>query len=237
MPIKSALPSLAILLIFTPFLPGEVGPLGCATNVSVTPTLRAEGYAQPIGDITLICTGGTAVALGATLPLVNIQVSLNTAITNRLYANSFSNAWSEALLIVDEPGSGLAGVSATQRACNDTTGLCLITGTGDGQGTYDGSAARPNIFQGIVSGNSVTFYNIPVDPPQVTGRARVFRITNIRANATCAFRRVRHRSHSRYCVHLYLRRHFAAYIEPHAYRRVRAIRIGIHPADAGQLWR
>jgi len=40
-----------------------------------------------------------------------------------------------------------------------------------------------NIFQGIVSGNSVTFIGIPIDPPGTTG-SRLFRFTNIRANAT-----------------------------------------------------
>src|ERR1700693_1105881 len=36
------------------------GAFTCATtNASVTPTLRAEGYTEAVGDIVLICAGGT----------------------------------------------------------------------------------------------------------------------------------------------------------------------------------
>src|ERR1700724_2693343 len=77
----------------------------CATNVSVTPTLRAEGYTEETGDITISCTGGTAPALGSVIPTVNITVFLNTAVTSRLLPQtSVSNNISEALLLIDEPG-------------------------------------------------------------------------------------------------------------------------------------
>jgi hypothetical protein len=42
--------------------------------------------------------------------------------------------------------------------------------------------AAPNVFQGIVSGNQVTFQGIPVLAPVTSGQQRVFRITNVRAN-------------------------------------------------------
>jgi len=42
--------------------------------------------------------------------------------------------------------------------------------------------AAPNVYQGVVSGNQVTFYGVPVVPPGTSG-ARVFRITNLRVNA------------------------------------------------------
>lgn len=45
------------------------------------------------------------------------------------------------------------------------------------------SSAGANVFQGVVSGNAVTFFGIPVMPPTSVGDSRVFRITNIRANA------------------------------------------------------
>jgi uncharacterized repeat protein (TIGR01451 family) len=113
------------------------------------------------------------------VPSVNITVFLNTAITSRLY----SNGWSEALLLVNEPGSGLGGTTNTQLACADPNGICLTTATGTGAGDYDGTTGRPNLFQGVVAGNAVTFSAIPVDPPGA-GKALVFRIVNIRANAT-----------------------------------------------------
>jgi len=43
-------------------------------------------------------------------------------------------------------------------------------------------AVGPNVFQGIVTGNQVNFYGIPVVPPGTTGN-RVYRITNVRVNA------------------------------------------------------
>jgi len=108
----------------------------------------------------------------------DIQIALNTAVTSRVYPGGLS----EALLIVDEPNSGLPGVSNTQLACADPAGRCSLTGTGTGAGTYSGSTGRPNIFPGTVSGNFVTFFGIPIDPPGASG-TRVFRFTNIRINA------------------------------------------------------
>jgi hypothetical protein len=45
-----------------------------------------------------------------------------------------------------------------------------------------GSTPAKNVYQGVVSGNSVTFFGVPVLPPTTTG-SRVFRITNVRVNA------------------------------------------------------
>jgi hypothetical protein len=55
---------------------------------------------------------------------------------------------------------------------------CSSTGT-----TGCVSVTNPNVFQGVVSGNSVTFVGIPIDPPGTQGQ-RIYRITNVRANAT-----------------------------------------------------
>jgi len=182
--------------------------LTCATNVSVTPTLRAEGYTEQTGDITLTCTGGANLPVGTQIPAVNFQIFLNTAVTSRLLpiSGGASNA-SEALLLIDEPGSGLAsftgtgntfGPNATQNVCsNPSTGCLEVVGSvtptnGPSAGlpvavaldAVGGTTQGRNVFQGIVSGNSVTFFGIPVLPPVTAGAARVYRITNIRANAT-----------------------------------------------------
>src|SRR5690348_9373996 len=100
------------------------GPLLCNTSVSTVPTLRGEGYAEQVGDITLSCTGGTAPALGASIPQVNISIFYNTSVTSRLLPQpAVSNSLSEALLIIDEPGSGLLasvpnfGPAAPQNLC------------------------------------------------------------------------------------------------------------------------
>ena len=158
---------------------GGSTPDGCSANVPVTPFARAEGLTERVGDITLLCVGGTPTALGAPVPTVSLTLFLNAQITSRLY----SNGWSEVELIVDEPNSGLQGTSNTDSACADANGICTITGTGTGVGTYDGSTGRPNVFLGQVSGNTVTFASIPFDPPGAS-RARAFRIVNLRVNGT-----------------------------------------------------
>ena len=192
--------------------------LTCATNVSVTPTLRAEGYTEQTGDITLTCSGGANQAVGSQIPAVNIQIFLNTAVTSRLLptgniTGGSSNA-SEALLLIDEPGSGLAsatgtgksfGPNAAQSVCPTPAVGCIeyvssypptngpfagttIAVATNGSGTVLTSTTATtqgfNVFQGIVSGNSVTFFGIPVLAPVSSGASRVYRITNVRANAT-----------------------------------------------------
>ena len=160
--------------------PAQVGGTGtafhCRTFFSIPANLRAEGYAERVGDITLNCTGGTPTAISQPIPQANITVVLNTNITSRI----LSNTGSEALLLLDEPGST---ANPLQQLCASLSG-CVVPGTGGVGEPFSGTdATRPNIFQGVVSGNSVTFFGIPVDPPGVAG-TRVFRITNIRANAT-----------------------------------------------------
>jgi len=185
---------------------GSGGVLTCATNVSVTPSLRAEGYTEEAGDITLTCTGGVAAAAGSAIPTVNITIFLNTAVTSRLFSTA-PNV-SEALLLIDEPGSGLPpivtgfGPAAGQNVCSSpTTGAStgcpqvVTTATGAAGGPFAGlpvavatdvgsTTVGRNVFQGIVQGNSVTWFGVPVLPPVTTGISRVYRFTNIRANAT-----------------------------------------------------
>jgi hypothetical protein len=168
--------------------------LTCTTNVTVTPQLRGEGFTEQTGDITLSCTGGTPIVAGNTIPLVNITVFYNTLVTSRLLPSTAggSNA-SEALLLIDEPGSGLSGYGPTlpQKLCgNPLAGCPAQVGAVPGptfNTSIDPSVAglatpSPNVYQGIVSGNSVTFFGIPVLPPTTTG-SRVYRITNVRVNA------------------------------------------------------
>src|SRR5438067_5861891 len=85
---------------------GPGGPMNCYDNVTATPVLRAEGFTEATGDITLSCTGGTPLASGSSLPLVNITIVYRYTVTSRLIPTGGSNATSEALLLIDEPGSG-----------------------------------------------------------------------------------------------------------------------------------
>ncbi|HEV3331335.1 MAG TPA: hypothetical protein VG096_10160 [Bryobacteraceae bacterium] len=191
---------------------GTGGPnFTCSANTSNIPTLRQEGFTEQIGDIVITCVGGNATD-GALAPQVNITVALaaNTQITTRLV--NTSNV-SEALLLIDEPttagGSGPVagfGNNAGFIACpNPTTGGCQATGyhvagaggaiftvqtgtptsynTGPSPAPAAGGTQAANIFQGVVNNNQVTFFGIPIVAPGSNGQ-RVYRITNIRMNAT-----------------------------------------------------
>ena len=154
--------------------------LTCTVDGLGGAAVRREGFSERTADILIHCHGGTPLAAGTPLPTVDITVYLNATITSRIY----SNGWSEVLLLVDNPGGNFNYVPSTPLACNDPNGICPITGRGNGAGAYDGSPGRPNIFQGTVSGNAITFTSIPFDQPGTS--VRMLRITNIRVNATFA---------------------------------------------------
>jgi len=121
-------------------------------------------------------------------------VFYNTTVTSRLLPTTSgsttgqaSNQTSEALLLIDEPGSGLPGpgpalpqllCTTPLTGCAAYVGGTLISNTAV---TASGGQA-PNVYQGVVNGNSVTFFGVPALPPATTG-SRVYRITNVRVNA------------------------------------------------------
>jgi uncharacterized protein (TIGR03437 family) len=169
-------------LISGVLVPAVAQQLNCSAQGTVSTPLRAEGLTELTGDIIITCLGGTPTASGAPVPTTDVIVFLTTQVTSRIYANG----WSEAMLIIDEPPTGtepLVNAHSTQLACADPNGICTVTGTGTGVGTYDGSVGRPNIFLGRVTANAVIFPSVPVDPPGTSG-ARILRITNLRVNVT-----------------------------------------------------
>jgi len=210
--------ALAGVALFAGLASAQVGPTGgsgnllpptcTTTNGAVTPTVRTEGYTELTGDIVIVCTGGTSPALGTTVPTTNITIFLNTAVTSRLLPTSTVANASEALLLIDEPGSALAGygpqvpqtlcgsaaAGAGAGGCTQIVGTTTTTPAGTVSGvpvaaagaggapTFTGTPGA-NIFQGVVNGSSVTFFGVPALPPNSVGASRVLRITNIRANA------------------------------------------------------
>ena len=202
---------------------GGSGSLACSASVAVPPQLRSEGLTELIGDIVLTCTGGQPLAAGSTIPTANITVSLGTNVTSRILGTGSlasggpTQAISEALLLIDEPGSGiplpanLAGLSiggqgigpaAGQNPCLGPSNTFPVVGAGpggcpqivnnlvvpgSGGGVIPvmsgpGGTAPSNMFLGLVNANQVTFSGIPILPPVTSGSARVYRMTNIRAN-------------------------------------------------------
>lgn len=181
------------------------------TGSANNPLIRAEEYTALAGDVFITCTGGVPTTVDTSIPKATITLFVtNTAITSKLTQTSDNPAWNEALLIMDEAGTSTSTIgmencgSATapfQTSPADLT--CNITSAnGDGTGDYDGSAGRPNVFQGRQVSNSfgqaIQFIGVPIDPPGPpilgTGTngctlnvtcvpSRTMRITNLRVNA------------------------------------------------------
>jgi len=198
--------ALAVLALFTGLATAQVftpgggpgsagGNLTCSVLNTGNPTqVRSEGYAELLGDIVIQCTGGAPVAPGGAVPLANITVALNNTIVT---SKGLSNGFSEALLLIDEPGAGSSvgpGGSLPQTVCGSAAGIGAgVTGScqvvaGNNGGYYGavltGTTTVVNVFPGIVSNNQVIFNGIPVLAPVTSGFARVFRITNVRGNAS-----------------------------------------------------
>jgi hypothetical protein len=68
-----------LLLAFAAALHAQVGggqfPLTCTSNVTSTPQLRSESFADRTGDIAITCTGGAALFAGTPLPTVNLTAA------------------------------------------------------------------------------------------------------------------------------------------------------------------
>src|SRR5690242_15608098 len=77
--------------------------------------IRGEGSAELVGDLLLTCTGGTRTPAGQNIPQSSITVTLKSSVTSRLMTTSAS----EALLLVDEPGST---ANPAQLACGSVSG-------------------------------------------------------------------------------------------------------------------
>jgi hypothetical protein len=204
-----ALALVALLAGFTVPVSAQNAPLECIANAGVPPTVRAEGWTELMGDLTLNCTGGVSTPPGQIVQPVNVQVTINTYLTSRILSGNFI----EALLIIDEPHSAtntnrpILNCGAPGAADSGPSGrnVCAIVEPATPNLTYDGtpnvsgattcgaantySCGRPNVFQGqlgtpAVSGqtNAVTWLGVPLDPPGTTTN-RTIRITNIRADA------------------------------------------------------
>jgi hypothetical protein len=145
--------------------------------------LRAEGATELAGDIVLTCTGGVPTLSTETVPQANLTVYLNTVITSRQYVEGANNYQvSEVLLLVDEPNYSDNRVGFVPCATPDIgctfAGRSTVLGTAAAGETY-GTGGRPNVFRGVVSGNTVQFTGVPIDAPGASG-ARIFRFSNIR---------------------------------------------------------
>src|SRR5216683_3937969 len=108
---RRMIPVLAVLafLLGSAVTASAQGPFQCFANGGVSTPARSEGITELVGDLVLQCTGGIPTAPGVAIPPVNIQIFLNTALTSRLMTSTAigPGAYSEALLLLDEPAPGL----------------------------------------------------------------------------------------------------------------------------------
>jgi len=160
----------------------------CQTNAATPQQARQQGITELMGDLVLNCTGGVNTTAGATVPTVNITVTLNTEVTSRLIDTD--NNGTEAILLADEPAPG------TQHVCFAADAPCPMTSQGaiatspylpTAGGTTTGTDINKNVFQGQWNSNqpgSIVFRGVPIDPPGTARALLVFRVTNVRGNAT-----------------------------------------------------
>jgi hypothetical protein len=152
--------ALTVLVLFAGLASAQTG-IVCTAN-AVPPQLRGEGFTEQVGDILLSCSGLNP---GQT---ANFTVFLNQTVTSRIYGSTSNTAGqfpSEALLLVNDPPAG------SQVLCGATVPTVPVT------------CAGTNVVQGYVSGSSVSFYGVPVLPPNTAGGNTTYRITNVRINA------------------------------------------------------
>ena len=151
----------------------------CQTNAATPQQARQQGITELMGDLVLNCTGGVNTTAGTTVPTVNITVTLNTEVTSRLLDDNVDG--SEAILLADEPAPG------NQHVCFAAVAPCKMISTGSTPTTGYGAGTNKNVFQGNWNSNqpgSIVFRGVPIDPPGTARTILVFRVTNVRGNAT-----------------------------------------------------
>ncbi len=161
---RKVLPVLALVVMMAAVASAQNATFQCAANAGVPPLIRAEGLAEPVGDLTLNCTGGNP----ATLYYVNVQIFLSTNVTS----NILSGGNAEALLMIDDPAPG-----------NQCLGSPLSQATTTPAAACSGGVANMWLGEKVNSSpNSVLWRGVPIVPPGT--QTRVIRIANVRANAT-----------------------------------------------------
>ncbi len=153
--------------------------MSCSSRPISPSSVRLEGYTELLGDLSIICTGGTPTASGTPVATGDITVTLSVPVTNRKNA---TDSFIDALILVDEPHS-VVNPNVPLTLCGASGVDCNITGTGNGAGVYSGASNRPNVFQGELTGTNTVRFRMPVDAPGGSNQ-RIFRIVNLRGDAS-----------------------------------------------------
>ena len=163
---RKVLPVLALVVIMAAVASAQNATFQCAANAGVPPLIRAEGLAEPVGDLTLNCTGGPD---NAGPMFVNVQIFLSTNVTSNVLGSNV-----EAVLMIDDPVPAAQCLGPSPNTPPNVTG------------SNSGGPCTANMWLGqSVAGSpgSVIWKGIPIVPPGSVG-TRIIRIANVRANAT-----------------------------------------------------
>ena len=152
-------------------------PLTCTAQAAATPSIRAEGVAELVGDVLVLCNGGTPAAANENLRQVNFQIFTQPSIniTSRLLAGAGTGNFSEAILFIDEPQPGiqtLCGSTDYPYSVPPGSGTIVISGncgahagTGTGIGTYNPTVTATSVLvpltTPLITNCSVTIPNVP----------------------------------------------------------------------------
>jgi hypothetical protein len=143
--------------------------LDCNVEATVIPTVRTEGEAEPVGEVLVVCNGGTP---SASTP-INITLTLNTNITSLTLGTGAVK--SEALLLIDDPSPDAVNTSNGFSYNGQVLGTPYVAAGATGSG---------NVYlAGQSAPASVTWSGVPFVAPGPSG-TRTLRLTNLRANAT-----------------------------------------------------
>jgi hypothetical protein len=199
--------ALAVLTLFAGLASAQYVPpqsISCTVSADSTPSIRAEGLSEHVGDIIITCTApGTTVATsGSAADRGQISVNFGVPIATKTVASGL-----EAMLVIDEPGTqsgsipqGLFGSQGPIVVCDEVQNATAVLAAAGcptfayNNGTFwvantNGLAAgtqAANAYQGVIGGTSgsnlniINFNNVPVIPPGSTGVQRIYRITNVR---------------------------------------------------------
>jgi len=186
-----ALAFVALIVGLTAPANAQVTPFTCSAQAGVTPTVRAEGYTEQVGDLVLGCQGGQSTTAGAIVPGVDITIILNTNITSKITSGTFE----DALLIIDEPnapgpnsnrpilncGAGTNAFTAPDTSPSSGPGVCAIFSDGNPADTYNGQAGVVGTAAGTVAAPVSVVCGAAGSPASVTsiasfgcGRPNVF---------------------------------------------------------------
>jgi hypothetical protein len=163
---RKVLPVLVLVVMMAAVASAANSTFQCNANAGVPPLVRSEGLAEPVGDLTLNCTGGED---NAAATFVNVQIFLSTNITSNVLGSV-----TEAILMIDDPQPAAQCLHDSPNTPTNQFGTSPTT------------SCIANMFRGQQvpgSPNSIIWRGVPIIPPGSVG-TRILRVTNIRANAT-----------------------------------------------------